>query len=194
MLRLSLQRQAVDTLETVNDVMNESWAPLLVRGLFLLPAVWSGPSSASCLWHPALRVLTWLSLCVALTGGGEEWEVRRRGRGREREVVFERLRYKGTLVGHLCLLILRCRAGITRQFRKRTSSVLICVFSAADQRGSLSPSLSLSNSAEHILVSGLPVSWKLGQKACHRYKTSKQGHPPNHFIKNTAELGDDLCL
>lgn len=114
--------------------------------------------------------------------------------GRGREVVFERLRYKGTLVGHLCLLILRCRAGITRQFRKRTSSVLICVFSAADQRGSLSPSLSLSNSAEHVLVSGLPVSWKLGQKACHRYKTSKQGHPPNHFIKNTAELGDDLCL
>ena len=93
--------------------------------------------------------------------------------GVEREVVFERLRYKGTLVGHLCLLILCCRAGITRQFRRRTSSMLICVFSAADQRGSLSPSLSLSNSAELVVVSGLPVSWKLGQKACHGDKTSK---------------------
>lgn len=38
MLRLSLQRRTVDNLETVNDIMNESWAPHLVRGLFLHPA------------------------------------------------------------------------------------------------------------------------------------------------------------
>lgn len=54
MLRLSLQRRAVDTLETVNDVMNESWALHLVRGLFLRPAagadfydsvqIWTSPA------------------------------------------------------------------------------------------------------------------------------------------------------
>lgn len=48
MLRFSLQRQAVDTLETVNDIMNESWAQRLVKWLFLHPAAGAG---MSCLWH-----------------------------------------------------------------------------------------------------------------------------------------------
>lgn len=59
LLRLSLQRQAVDTLETVNDIMNESWAPCLVRGLFLRP---TAGAAVPCLWHGAEFCLTCLTL------------------------------------------------------------------------------------------------------------------------------------
>lgn len=67
--------------------------------------------------------------------------------------------------------------------------MLICVLRAADQRGSLSPSLSLSNSAEHVLVSGLHSTDNLPD-----IKHQKQCHPPNNFINNTTEFIDDCCL
>lgn len=85
MWRLSLQRQAVDTLETANDVMNESWAPLLVKGLFLLPTVRSGPRPCRVCDTLQEGVLTWLSLCVTLTavGGGGGWAGAEGGRGQK---------------------------------------------------------------------------------------------------------------